>query len=126
MIEANYHGETQRIKLSGVGGNRRLRMAEGEAASKMKSILDISEFNNGKLDSPNPLAQPPIQPCPECGSRLLYKDGLRYLRDGSSLQRWLCRKCGYRFSERKPLQKNLRWQINRASAISSKVKYASS
>ena len=38
--------------------------------------------------------------CPECGSKLLYKDGLRYLSDGSTVQRWLCRNCGYRFSEK--------------------------
>jgi integrase/recombinase XerD len=37
--------------------------------------------------------------CPQCGSDKLYRDGLRYLRDGSSLQRWLCRCCGFRFSE---------------------------
>lgn len=37
--------------------------------------------------------------CPQCGSRLLYKDGLRCLADGSSIQRYLCRNCGYRFSE---------------------------
>ncbi|MEM3697407.1 MAG: hypothetical protein QXQ94_07915, partial [Candidatus Bathyarchaeia archaeon] len=37
------------------------------------------------------------------GSTLLYKDGLRYLADGSSVQRYLCRNCSYRFSEtRKP------------------------
>jgi integrase len=37
--------------------------------------------------------------CPQCGSTLLYKDGLRYLTDGSTIQRYLCRKCSYRFSE---------------------------
>jgi transposase-like protein len=37
--------------------------------------------------------------CPECGSTRLYKDGLRYLADGQTIQRWLCRSCGYRFSE---------------------------
>ena len=37
--------------------------------------------------------------CPECGSTRLYRDGLRYLADGSQTQRWLCRNCGYRFSE---------------------------
>jgi len=37
--------------------------------------------------------------CPQCSSERLYKDGLRYLKDGSSLQRWLCRNCSYRFSE---------------------------
>ena len=39
--------------------------------------------------------------CPQCGSERLYKDGLRYLKDGSTVQRWLCRNCGYRFSESK-------------------------
>ncbi|MEM3549964.1 MAG: hypothetical protein QXN87_02710 [Candidatus Bathyarchaeia archaeon] len=33
--------------------------------------------------------------CPKCGSERLYKDCLRYLADGSSVQRWLCRTCGY-------------------------------
>jgi integrase len=37
--------------------------------------------------------------CPQCGSQSLYKDGLRYLADDRSVQRWLCRDCGYRFSE---------------------------
>ncbi|MEM3618635.1 MAG: tyrosine-type recombinase/integrase [Candidatus Bathyarchaeia archaeon] len=37
--------------------------------------------------------------CPQCGSTSLYKDGLRYLSDGSSAQRWLCRNCGYRFTD---------------------------
>jgi len=38
--------------------------------------------------------------CPQCASQgPFYKDGLRYCEDGSSVQRWLCRGCGYRFSE---------------------------
>ncbi|MGC8896176.1 MAG: tyrosine-type recombinase/integrase [Candidatus Bathyarchaeia archaeon] len=37
--------------------------------------------------------------CPQCGSERLYKDGLRYLAEGSIIQRHLCRNCGYRFSE---------------------------
>lgn len=37
--------------------------------------------------------------CPECGSERLYKDGLRYRANGKPVQRWLCRNCGYRFSE---------------------------
>jgi integrase len=37
--------------------------------------------------------------CPECGYKgPFYKDGLRHLPNGD-LQRWLCRSCGYRFSE---------------------------
>ncbi|RLI79553.1 site-specific integrase [Archaeoglobales archaeon] len=37
--------------------------------------------------------------CPECGSRKVWKDGLRYLSDGSTVQRYICRECGYRFSD---------------------------
>jgi integrase/DNA-directed RNA polymerase subunit M/transcription elongation factor TFIIS len=40
----------------------------------------------------------PQPQCPQCGSKRLYKDGLRYLADGDAVQRWLCRSCGYRFS----------------------------
>ncbi|MGQ9625193.1 MAG: tyrosine-type recombinase/integrase [Candidatus Bathycorpusculaceae bacterium] len=47
-------------------------------------------------------AQPTTPNCPECGCERVYRDGLRYLADGSSVQRWLCRNCGYRFSN-KPL-----------------------
>jgi len=36
------------------------------------------------------------------------------------LQRWLCRDCGYRFSEAKPLQENLRCHINTAGTIVSR------
>jgi len=35
--------------------------------------------------------------CPRCGSEKIYKDGLRYTQNGT-VQRWLCRSCGYRFS----------------------------
>jgi rubredoxin len=40
--------------------------------------------------------------CPQCGSEKLYKDGLRYLPDSRTIQRWLCRNCGHRFSESRP------------------------
>jgi integrase len=36
--------------------------------------------------------------CPQCGSNRLYRDGQRYLSDGQPIQRWLCRRCYYRFS----------------------------
>lgn len=35
--------------------------------------------------------------CPECGSRSIWKDGIRYVK-GDPVQRYLCRECGYRFS----------------------------
>lgn len=37
--------------------------------------------------------------CPECGSERLCKDGIRYLKDNKTIQRWLCKECGRRFSE---------------------------
>ncbi|MCK4434002.1 tyrosine-type recombinase/integrase [Candidatus Bathyarchaeota archaeon] len=37
--------------------------------------------------------------CPQCGSERLYRDGLRYLSNGKPVQRFLCRACGYRFSQ---------------------------
>jgi integrase len=37
--------------------------------------------------------------CPECSSERLYQAGLRYLSTGETVQRWLCRDCGYRFSQ---------------------------
>ena len=36
--------------------------------------------------------------CPECGSKRLYRDGLRYVQEGN-VQRFLCRDCGYRFTD---------------------------
>jgi integrase len=38
--------------------------------------------------------------CPECGSQRTWKDGKRYAKEGE-IQRYLCRSCGYRFSQPK-------------------------
>ena len=38
--------------------------------------------------------------CPKCGSDRLYRDGFRYLLAQDPIQRWLCRKCDFRFSEK--------------------------
>jgi len=43
--------------------------------------------------------KPQAPSCPQCGSKRVWKDGLRHLADGSIVQRWLCRDCGYRFSD---------------------------
>jgi len=40
----------------------------------------------------------PVVRCPECSSNKLWKDGIRKTNYGG-IQRWLCRDCGYRFSE---------------------------
>ena len=64
--------------------------------------LKSGSKTSGRSGQPSLPAQPPrSQPqprCPQCGSDRLYKDGLRYLSDGSTVQRWLCRNCSYRFS----------------------------
>jgi len=36
--------------------------------------------------------------CPSCHSEKFFKDGLRVLSDGCKAQRFLCRSCGFRFS----------------------------
>jgi integrase/recombinase XerD len=50
--------------------------------------------------------------CPECGSTRINKDGVRYLKDGSSVQRYLCKDCGFRFSwprnGKQPKRQNLK------------------
>lgn len=38
--------------------------------------------------------------CPQCGSKKVWKDGLRYYtRSNVPIQRYLCRNCGYRFTK---------------------------
>jgi len=78
------------------------------SASKQRILGDESELNDGKLDSldcvhlgsESPLAQPSKLHCPECGSEKLWKDGLRYIgANEEPVQRFLCRSCGYRFSQ---------------------------
>jgi len=72
-----------------------------EAATANRILGTEAGSNNGKPGrmsrsaGANPL-------CPQCGSSKLYKDGFRYLLDGSGVQRLLCRNCGYRFSEKGP------------------------
>ena len=96
-------------------------MAEGKVGFHDGKHTWQSGSKDGKLVSETPAAQPPKQPfCPQCGSTKLYKDGLRSLTDGTTIQRWLCRECSYRFTEKKPLQKKPNWQINTASALLSK------
>ena len=41
----------------------------------------------------------PLHPCPQCGSKKLWRDGLRSPMFGNPIQRWLCRECGLRFSD---------------------------
>lgn len=71
-------------------------MVEGKTASTGRQALDESGLDARKLNFPGPLAQPPK--CPECASQKLWKDGFRSTKHGD-VQRWLCKVCGYRFSE---------------------------
>jgi integrase/predicted RNA-binding Zn-ribbon protein involved in translation (DUF1610 family) len=43
--------------------------------------------------------------CPQCGSKKVWRDGLRYPMFGDKIQRWLCRDCGLRFSDPNEVQK---------------------
>ena len=44
--------------------------------------------------------------CPKCGSKKLWRDGVRYSIFGDSIQRWLCRNCRLRFSDPKDVQES--------------------
>ena len=58
-----------------------------------------SEFNVGRsAKNWSSRSQLALHICPECGSQKTWKDGLRYTRHGQ-VQRWLCRRCGFRFSK---------------------------
>ena len=91
---------------------------EGKAGFQDARIFDeVGSQKVGKSDVQDSASASPL--CPECGSQKLYRDGLRPLADGSKVQRWLCRSCSYRFSE-KPPQKNSKWSINTQCTLTSK------
>jgi len=56
--------------------------------------------NNGKSGTPSSAGASPL--CPQCGSSKLWRGGQRALY-GEVIQRWLCKKCGLRFSDPKQL-----------------------
>jgi integrase len=93
-------------------------LAEGKVDFQNTSIFDeAGSQKEGKSDLQESAGISPL--CPQCGSKKLYRDGLRYLADGSSVQRWLCRNCAYRFSE-KPTQKKPKWPINTPNTLTSR------
>ena len=59
-------------------------------------IGSARRYNSGLKASPT---ESQLKFCPNCGFNRVDRDGLRYLKDGSSKQRWLCKKCDYRFSK---------------------------
>ena len=50
--------------------------------------------------------------CPEYNGSRIYKDGFRYINEGQ-VQRFLCRDCGFRFSNNpyKPCQTKVDYQL---------------
>jgi len=77
----------------------------------MAGFQEISIFgkagspNSGKSDSSESAGASPL--CPQCGSTKLWRDGLRYSPFGDRIQRWLCRNCGFRFSDSDDIERAL-------------------
>jgi integrase/predicted RNA-binding Zn-ribbon protein involved in translation (DUF1610 family) len=53
--------------------------------------------NSGKSPPEGDAGSSPL--CPQCGSKKVWRAGLRYHKFGDQIQRWLCRDCGLRFSD---------------------------
>ena len=70
---------------------------EAASTSASEAQLGESRLNNGKRAKHSPAAQPPLS-CPNCGSERVWKDGFHY-NNGRPIQRYLCRLCGFRFSQ---------------------------
>ena len=93
-------------------------MVEGKVGFQNTSIFGKAGLKStGKSGTQESAGSNPL--CPQCGSEKLYRDGLRYLAGDSSVQRWLCRNCAYRFSE-KPSQTKPEWSINTPPALTSR------
>lgn len=54
--------------------------------------------------------------CPSCSSTLLFRDGFRYDTE-LPVQRWLCRRCGYRFSDSHKSYKECQTRGNRQVCV---------
>lgn len=62
----------------------------GKVGDRGKSERDVSSVADTNAQIPQ---------CPICKSKKVWRDGLRSSLFGEPIQRWLCRKCGYRFSD---------------------------
>ena len=76
---------------------------KGEADFRVNAYSRRVQNSEWKSDVSGQPAQPPIK-CPECNSTKTWKAGLRYAQHGI-IQRYLCRSCGYRFSDSEPQKK---------------------
>jgi integrase len=64
---------------------------------------EAGQVKTGKSDTRESAGTNPS--CPQCGSKKLWRDGLRYSIFGDEIQRWLCRDCGLRFSDPRDVQR---------------------
>jgi integrase/rubredoxin len=102
-----------------VQGESSFPLGASERILGSNAEAEKSVFKAGSCFSPK---EPQLK-CPECGGSKLYRDGMRYLSNGESVQRRLCRVCGYRFSEKRapqsgqPLKKTLKWHLKTKSTI---------
>jgi len=64
---------------------------------------EAGSVKTGKSDTRESAGTNPS--CPQCGSKKLWRDGLRYSIFGDEIQRWLCRDCGLRFSDPRDVQR---------------------
>jgi integrase len=91
-------------------------MAELTPEAEERVFGKEASSNNGKSPSVEDAGLSPL--CPQCKSKKLWRDGFRYPMLGNQVQRWLCRDCSYRFSE-KPSQEKQEWSINKPSYLPS-------
>jgi hypothetical protein len=76
-----------------------------------KPIIEVVQVPQPRL--------PQFPQCPKCSSKNLWRDGLRYPMFGSPIQRWLCRDCGFRFSDPEDVKGTLK-AFKQAEIIESK------
>lgn len=107
-------GEKQPSQCGKLDRKVRLHRPPKEPLPQANTTSTLSPDAKPTPISPEGPAEPPgpISPqiprsnspliCPECGSSNLNKAGFRYLFDATAVQRWRCKDCEHRFSEKMP------------------------
>ena len=91
--------ESVTTRIPGPLSNNMMRGSETRSSRRSHTPEDVGSNPTPASNKANDTRSKSLA-CPQCGSIQLYKDGLRYSRsNGDPVQRWLCRNCGYRFSE---------------------------
>jgi len=92
------HGNTTSMRGSETRLTRRSHTPEDVGSNPTPaSNIKLKPWEQGTYDRQG-VSRGENLACPECHSQRLYRDGLRYLTDGTSIQRYLCRDCSFRFS----------------------------